>query len=83
MTTATLSGIFATYEDHGCVYTIDTEGTLYYAPVYANGNVNMEEIAEVDFYDAIDNGVESEVTSIQDQLINMMKVAGLYFKNWF
>jgi len=41
----------------------------------------MEEIAEVDFYDAIDNGVESEVTSIQDQLINMMKVAGLYFKN--
>lgn len=79
MTTATLSGIFATYEDHGCVYTVDTEGTLFYAPMYANGSVNMEEIAEIDL-DELDNEVEIEVMSIQHQLIDMMKVAGLYFK---
>jgi len=81
MSTATLSGIFATYEDHGCVYTVDTEGTLFYAPMYANGNVNMEEICEVDFYDAIDNDMIPTVESIQNQLIDMMRVAGLYFQN--
>ena len=42
--------IFLTSTDHGCVYTLAQEDgdELYYAPIYANGNVNLEEFAPVD-----------------------------------
>jgi hypothetical protein len=42
--------IFLTSTDHGCVYTLSQEDgdELYYAPIYSNGNVNLEEFAPVD-----------------------------------
>ena len=42
--------IFLTSTNHGCVYTLSQEDgdELYYAPIYANGNVNLEEFAPVD-----------------------------------
>ena len=42
--------IFLTSTDHGCVYTLSQEDgdELYYAPIYSNGNVNLEELAPVD-----------------------------------
>jgi hypothetical protein len=42
--------IFLTSTDHGCVYTLAQEDgdELYYAPIYENGNVNLEEFAPVD-----------------------------------
>ena len=42
--------IFLTSTDHGCVYTLSQEDgdELYYAPIYENGNVNLEEFAPVD-----------------------------------
>ena len=42
--------IFLTSTDHGCVYTLSQEDgdELYYAPIYADGNVNLEEFAPVD-----------------------------------
>jgi hypothetical protein len=42
--------IFLTAIDHGCVYTLSQEDgdELYYAPIYTNGTVNLEEFAPVD-----------------------------------
>jgi hypothetical protein len=42
--------IFLTSTDHGCVYTLSQEDgdELYYAPINADGNVNLEEFAPVD-----------------------------------
>jgi hypothetical protein len=42
--------IFLTATDHGCVYTLSQEDgdELYYAPIYTNGTVNLEEFAPVD-----------------------------------
>ena len=42
--------VFLTSTDHGCVYTLAQEDgdELYYAPIYENGNINLEEFAPVD-----------------------------------
>jgi len=72
------SGVMLTVEDHGCVYTVCTEGELFYAPILSNGTVNMEEFDIVDFWDS-DVDVE-ELKEIQAALIDMMKRVGLYFQ---
>ena len=46
------SGVFVTVKDHACVYTVCTEGELFYAPIYKNGNVNTEEFDFVDFWNS-------------------------------
>jgi len=78
--TPAFSGVFLTVQNHGCVYTVCTEGELFAAPMYKDGTVNMEEFDIVDFYDARDNDMEEELNEIQDALIDMMKRAGLYFQ---
>ena len=72
------SGVFLTVEGHGCMYTVCTEGELFYAPIYKNGTVNLEEFDFVDFWES-DADVE-ELEKIQSTLIDMMQRAGLYFK---
>jgi len=72
------SGVFLTVRDHGCVYTVCTEGELFYAPMYNDGSVNLEEFDFVDFWDT-DAEVE-DLEKIQSTLIDMMQFAGLYFK---
>lgn len=74
------TGAFLTVENHGCVYTICTEGELFAAPILANGSVNFDEFDIVDFYDARDNDMEEELNEIQDALVDMMKRIGLYFQ---
>ena len=72
------TGVFLTVENHGCVYTVCTEGELFCAPILSNGTVNMEEFDIVDFWES-DSDTE-ELESIQAALIDMMKRAGLYFQ---
>ena len=72
------SGVFLTVKKHGCVYTVCTEGELFYAPMYQDGSVNLEEFDFVDFWES-DADVE-ELEQIQFALIDMMTRAGLYFK---
>ena len=62
-------------EGHGCAYSIDTEGELFYTPLNTNNELKLEETDFVDDYD-------EEVKEIHEQLIEMYKIAGLYFKNW-
>ena len=72
------TGVFLTVENHGCVYTICTEGELFYAPILANGSVNFNEFDIVDFWES--DADPEELESIQGALIDMMQRAGLYFR---
>lgn len=80
MSKVSFSGVYLTVEKHGCVYTVDTEGELFYAPIYQDGSVNLEEFDFVDWYDAVDYEVENELNEIQSALVNMMRQVGLYFQ---
>ena len=73
------TGAFLTVENHGCVYTICTEGELYSAPILANGSMNMNEFDIVEFYETDAN--QEELGEIQDALIDMTKRIGLYFQS--
>jgi hypothetical protein len=66
--------IFVTYPDHGCVYTLSQEDgdELYYAPINANGNVNLEEFAPVDL-DSADMD-EMELFDIRNRLRKLVEV---------
>jgi len=68
--TADFSGVFLTVEEHGCVYTVDTEGELFFAPLYQDNSVSLEE------FDVVDK----ELEEIQECLCKMMQTAGLYFQ---
>jgi hypothetical protein len=58
-------------EDHGCIYTLDTDTQeLYYAPVYTDNTVNLSEFAPVDLSNVDD---EYDVLTIQKELIALNK----------
>ena len=71
-------GVFLTVENHGCVYTICTEGELFYSPIMSDGSVNFNEFDWVDF--DVAEADYDELESIQGALIDMMQRAGLYFQ---
>jgi hypothetical protein len=79
MTNVAFSGVFLTVESHGCIYTVCTEGELFWAPMYKDGVVNFEEFDYVDF-DTADASYE-DLYEIQSTLIGMMQQIGLYFKS--
>jgi len=66
--------IFLTVPGHGCVYTLSQEDgdELYYAPIYADGNVNLEEFAPVDL-DSADMD-EMELFDIRNRLQKLVQV---------
>jgi hypothetical protein len=74
------TGVFLTVENHGCVYTICTEGELFYAPILANGNVNFNEFDIYYFDDDMSDEERDEMENIHGALIDMMQRAGLYFQ---
>jgi hypothetical protein len=53
-------------EDHGCVYVLGEENELFYAPIYNDNTVNLNEFMPVDM-DSCDD--EYEVLDIQNELI--------------
>jgi hypothetical protein len=66
--------IFVTSTNHGCVYTLSQEDgdELYYAPIYSDGSVNLEEFAPVDL-DAVDMD-DMELFDIRNRLIKLAEV---------
>lgn len=66
--------IFLTVADHGCVYTLSQEDgdELYFAPIYKNGTVNLEEFAPVDL-DSADMD-EMELFDIRNRLVALCQV---------
>ena len=69
--------ILYTPEDHGCAYTIDSEGTLYFIPITSDNALHFDEICEVTDVDELD---EADVMEIHEKLINMMKSIGEYYQ---
>ena len=78
MTDLTFSGVFLTVEQHDCMYTVCSEGELFRA-LCDNLNLNFDEFEIVDFWD--DNVDAEQLEEIQSKLIDMMQIAGLYFKS--
>lgn len=72
------SGVFLTVKDHGCIYTVCTEGELFSAPIYQDNSINFDEFDIIDFWES-EIDIE-ELEAIQSALIDMMKCAGLYFQ---
>ena len=72
--------ILYTPESHGCAYTIDSEGTLFSIPIHSNGNINLNEIDEVDSYELTDSDYKDEVQEVHEKLISMMKSIGEYYQ---
>ena len=74
-----ISGVIVSSEEFGCAYTVCTEGELFYAPLHENGSVNSSEFDFVDF-DTMDEETAKKVEKIHSALIDMMQIAGLYFR---
>ena len=68
------SMIFVTSTNHGCVYTLSQEDgdELYYAPIYSDGSVNLEEFAPVDL-DSVDMD-DMEIFDIRNRLRKLAEV---------
>ena len=78
MTDLTFSGVFLTVEEHNCMYTVCSEGELFRAS-FDKLVLNFDEFEIVDFWDDDVDGEQLE--EIQSKLIDMMQIAGLYFKS--
>ena len=68
-------------EGHGCAYSIDAEGELFYTPILEGGALYMEETDVVDRDDLYSGCHEPDLEEIHSQLIAMNKAVGIYFKN--
>lgn len=56
-------------QDYGCIFTLDPDTQeLYYAPIYKDQTVNLNELAPVDLADVDD---EYDILSIQQELITL------------
>ena len=69
--------IILSSEEKGCVYSIDSEGTLFYTPMYINGTINLGDWVEVESVDELD---DESVNEVHDKLIAMSKAIGEYFQ---
>jgi hypothetical protein len=78
MTDLTFSGVFLTVEEHDCMYTVCSEGELFRAS-FDKLVLNFDEFEIVDFWD--DDVDAEQLEEIQSKLIDMMQIAGLYFKS--
>ena len=78
MTDLTYSGVFLTVEEHNCMYTVCSEGELFRVP-FNQLVLNFDEFEIVDFWD--DDADAEQLEEIQSKLIDMMQMAGLYFKS--
>jgi hypothetical protein len=65
-------------DGHGCVYSIDSEGTLYMTPISQSNSIRLDDWVEVESVDELDDNVINE---IHEQLITLEKANGTYFQN--
>ena len=69
--------IILTSDKQGCAYSIDSEGTLYYTPMYIGGGIETQDWIEVEPVDGLD---EEDVNVIHEKLIAMNKAIGEYYQ---
>ena len=61
-------------EEMGCAYSIDSEGTLFYSPLFIDGTIKTDDWREVEHIEY------DEQRDAQDKLIKMSKALGEYFQ---
>ena len=69
-------------EKLGCAYSIDSEGTLFYTPMYQGGSIETQDWCEVDMMSLLgeEQEVQDLINEVHKQLITMMKSIGQYFQ---
>ena len=69
-------------EELGCAYSIDSEGTLYYTPLFKDGTVKLDDWTEVDHLSLLgeDKNVYLMVDKVHEKLIAMSKAIGEYYQ---
>jgi hypothetical protein len=74
--------IILTSDNQGCAYSIDSEGTLYYTPMYVGGGIETQEWSEVDLMSLLgeEENLRLEVNRIHEQLIAMSQAIGEYYQ---
>jgi len=74
--------IVLTCDDHGCAYSIDSEGTLYYTPQYNDGSINVEDWDEVDHMALLgeEDDIQALIEEVHEQLIVISKSIGEYYQ---
>ena len=74
--------IILTSEEHGCAYTIDSEGVLFYTPMLQGGGIETMDWIEVDHMAMLgeEESIRMEVSNIEEQLITLMKAIGWYYQ---
>jgi len=81
MTDLEFSGVYLTVEEHGCVYTVCSEGELFCAPIHHDNTINLEEFDFVDYDEMMGDEVDmkEQLDEIQLTLCKMMQAAGLFY----
>jgi len=77
--------IILTSEKHGCAYSIDSEGTLFYTPMFTDNKVDIEDWNEVDHMAMLgeEQSIQDEINNVHEQLITLNKALGWYYQSWY
>ena len=75
--------IILTSEEHGCAYSIDSEGTLFYTPMFTDNKVDIEDWNEVDYMAMLgeEQSIQDEINNVHEQLITLNKALGWYYQS--
>ena len=73
--------IILTSEEHGCAYSIDSEGTLFYTPMLEGGCLETTDWIEVDYMALLgeEKEISDEINKVHEQLITLNKAIGWYY----
>ena len=74
--------IILTSEQNGCAYTIDSEGTLFYTPMYEDNKIDSMDWIEVDHMSLLgeEKEIQDEIDKVHEQLITLNKAIGWYYQ---
>jgi len=74
--------IILTSEEHGCAYSIDSEGTLFYTPMLEGGGIETMDWIEVDHMSLLgeEKEIQDEIDKVHEQLITLNKAIGWYYQ---
>lgn len=68
-------------EEHGCAYSVDAEGTLFYTPQMVGGAIDAEDWSEVDHMAMLgeEQQIQDQINEVHQQLIVANQALGWYY----
>ena len=69
-------------DEHGCVYSIDSEGVLYVTPQFQDDTIDLTDWTEVDHMAMLgeEQSVRDVIDTVHEKLIAASKAMGEYFQ---